>query len=121
MRGRVMATLQPQEMPVSSIPETAEDTINKPAEGPGYVGTLHPDENMLLQSLRQSSTRMVLRVGQLEVEKSRIMAQLADMDAQAAAVMRKAAERFGTDGTDWSISQDGKVYSLNPKPEPAGN
>lgn len=99
---------------LETVPEPVEGTFDKSEEGPGYVGTLEEDESKLLKSLRGVSSQIVLKIGQLEVQKTRLLTQLGSIEEQANSVVAKATERFGVDGGgSWTVNPEGKVFRAN--------
>ena len=90
-------------------PQVAEDSIN---EAPGYIGTLEPEEMQQMSSLQSGANQAMLRIGQLELEKVAIVAQVRQGELQARQVMNAFAERVGTSqGQNWTINPGGKVYA----------
>jgi len=107
----------PQGRLMSTTPETVEtepqEESTTKAQTPEPIGVLEPSEMQLLDSLRKSSQRIVLEVGQLEVRKARLMGMLSDVDEKAQKVMENAARRFGIDPDEnqqWSITPEGKMF-----------
>lgn len=95
---------------LEAVPEVAEDVINDTPEEPGYVGTLDDNERKAIQSLWASSNQLVNRVGQLEVQKQRLLRQILGMEDQVNAVVARATQRFGVEGGAWTLTSDGKVF-----------
>lgn len=93
------------------IPTTAEEMLQK--ENPAHVGTLTEEELNLLNSMRASSSQVILQVGQLEVRKARLLSQLGDIEDRANALVAKATQRFGVEGGPWTVTPDGQVLDTN--------
>lgn len=91
------------------VPETVEEAINQP---PGYVGTLEEGEARVLASLRQTASQIVLKVGQFEVEKARLLGQLSDIEERSKTIINEATQRFGVEGTHWNVHPDGRVFKI---------
>jgi len=97
------------------VPETVEDVINnEPPEPPGYVGTLNENEIKLLNSLRGATNQLVLKIGQLEIHKAHVLAQLGEIEVRSNAIIAEATQRFGVEGGgQWTVTPDGKVIRVN--------
>lgn len=90
-------------------PQPAEDVINKPL---GYIGTLTPDENQAILGIKHRTQQIVNTLGQLEVQKSRLLGELNDLEKRAVQTAHQAAARFGVTETNWSINPNGDVFSV---------
>ena len=95
-----------QDPTLEVVPETAEEVLNEP---PGYVGTLDENENGLLMSLRQTSSQIVQEIGQHEVIKARLLGNLQEVEQRATALVGNAAQRFGVEGSTWTVTPEGKM------------
>jgi hypothetical protein len=77
---------------------------------------LNPDEVQQLTHLHRSAQEQVTRIGQLEVQKGRLLSSLSAIEESAQAIMNAAAARLGIpQGTAWRMAQDGTVIILDPK------
>jgi hypothetical protein len=95
------------------VPETVDEALSEPKEGPGYVGQLEEDEQRLLSSLRQTSTQIVQKIGQHEIMKAQLLGQIGEIEARANDVITKATARFGhPEPGQWNVTPDGKVYRV---------
>jgi len=103
-------SVETETAPVAEIPTPAEDAVNP--EQPGYVGQLETGEMQLLNSLRQASTQVVLKIGQLEVQKAQLLGQLDQIENRSRSVVTGATKRFGVEGNQWNIQPDGKVFKV---------
>lgn len=75
---------------------------------------LTPQEIAQLTSLQREVHNLVQMVGQAEVRKHRLMAEIADCEQQAQTVMRGAAERLGiAPGDPWQMTPEGDVVMLD--------
>lgn len=78
---------------------------------------LEPEEVQQLQLLHRSAQEQVQRIGQMEVQKGRLLASLAEMEERAQAIMNAAAARLGIQpGVAWRMAPDGTVVILDQKP-----
>lgn len=74
------------------------------------VGELTVGEMRTLDSLRAAADKIVRDIGQLEVQKSQLLARLAQHEAQAQGVLASAAQRLQIpQGQTWHVTPDGKV------------
>lgn len=103
-------SVETETAPVALVPTPAEDAVN--TDLPGYVGTLEEGEMRLLNSLRQTSTQIVLKIGQLEVQKAQLLGQLDQVENRSRSVVTGATTRFGAEGNQWNIQPDGKVFKV---------
>ena len=80
------------------------------------VGQLEAQEQATLQQYRQTSANLITRIGELEVQKSRLMGQLGDLEDQTKALAQNVVKRLGIDPTlPWSITPAGKVLVATPE------
>ena len=91
-------------------------TENQNSEDPNILGKLSDEEQQALMALRQQSGDVLTKIGQLEVQKQRLLTRLDSMDEDAQKVMNQISERLGLkEGQQWVALADGSVR-LVPQP-----
>lgn len=80
------------------------------------VGDVEPGVQQTLQSLQRAANDVVFKIGRIEVDKARMLAQLQDIETKAEQTMRAEARRLGIEeGATWTITQDGKAVLMSQK------
>ncbi len=91
---------------VDVAPEIAE----APPEEEGVLGVLTPEERGKLNQMQHLARETVFGLGELEVQKSRLVTRLSLLESQNQDNMREIGERLGLDPeTKWQVGADGKV------------
>jgi hypothetical protein len=81
---------------------------------------LTEEEHKAITALHRKVHDMVHAIGQVEVQKARILADLADTENEAQVVMHGASVRMGIpQGKVWKAQPDGTVVILPDPPQPA--
>lgn len=81
------------------------------------VGQLEEKELQTLASYRKAATDMIQQVGQLEVQKARLLGQMGDVEERAQKIMNEAKTRLGVEASaQCFITQDGKVMVVDQTP-----
>jgi hypothetical protein len=105
------------------LPETSENTADHddsnavdPAQNlPGFLGRLTPEEHRKLLGVRDESRMLMQKVGELEVQKARIMQRIDVLDGEGQEVINSVSRRVGiSDGQQWIAHADGKIILVNP-------
>jgi hypothetical protein len=100
------------------VPEPAQDEpppVAEPAPAsveadPDVVGSLEPPEMMALNSLRQRAQQLTFDLGNLEIRKARMVAQIDGLENQGQTVLNQVGKRLGlAEGQQWTLLQDGRV------------
>lgn len=74
------------------------------------VGEIEPDEKAILDSLRKKAQQLSNQIGNLEVQKARLIAAVSDTESKANEVLMKAGKRLNIpEGAQWRVAGD-KVY-----------
>lgn len=78
-------------------------------------------DNKVLNAVSRLKARVrdiTSEVGRVEVHKSRLLAEIEHLDAEAARLLTEEARRLGVpEGTPWRIGEDGHAEAV---PQPAG-
>ena len=91
------------ETKVPPLPKGAADESTE-------VGELTVGEMRLINQLRTGADQVVREIGNLEVRKSHLLAQLSQIEAQGQGVLAAAAKRLNIpEGETWHLSPDGKI------------
>lgn len=95
--------------------DLAPEVPEAPPEDPNVLGVLEPSEMGILTAIQQQARAVVQRVGEIEVEKFRLMGQLSGLEGQNQQHLQSIAKRLGVpQGTQWQVTQDGKVRQALP-------
>lgn len=79
------------------------------------VGQLDENELNLINSYRKAANDMLQQIGQLEVQKARLLGQMGDIEERAQKLLNDAKTKFGVAATTpCFISMDGKVMTAEP-------
>jgi hypothetical protein len=78
------------------------------------IGQLEELELKQVASLRQAANEMINQIGQLEVQKARILGQMSDIEERAQGVLNAAKQRFGVQDKPCFITGDGKIMLATP-------
>lgn len=90
--------------------DPAPEVSDAPPEDPNVLGVLEPSEMGILMAIQQQGRAVVQRVGEIEVEKFRLMGQLSSLEGQNQQHLQSIAKRLGIpQGTQWQVTQDGKI------------
>jgi hypothetical protein len=85
---------------------------------PQSVGTLTEEEMGMIAQLRQAATQLLNNLGQLELRKSQIVAQLQRNEGQAQQILVDAKNRLGIpEGAAWQVQENGEVLAVMPSEE----
>jgi hypothetical protein len=77
---------------------------------------LTEDETKKISGLHRHAQEIVHAIGQAEVHKAKLLAQLAGVEEEAQGMMNSLGTRLGiTPGTPWQITPDGRVIVIDPK------
>lgn len=78
------------------------------------VGHLEDLELQQVASLRQSANELISQIGQLEVQKARMLGHMSDIEERAQGVLNAAKQRFGVQDKPCFITGDGKIMLAVP-------
>ena len=77
---------------------------------------LTEDETKEITTLHRQAQEIVHAIGQTEVRKAKLLAQLSDVEEKAQGVMNSVGARLGLpQGVPWQITPDGQVVLIDPK------
>jgi len=77
------------------------------------VGNLTEDEIKVFNEARVVANQIMQRIGTLEVQKTRLIAELDSNEAQAQELLSSVKTRLElTDDNPWRITSDGQVFTL---------
>lgn len=77
------------------------------------VGNLTEDEIKVFNEARVIANQIMQRIGTLEVQKTRLIAELDSNEAQAQELLSSVKNRLElTDDNPWRITSDGQVFTL---------
>ena len=85
-------------------------------EGPRVLGELTEQESFQFQAMRKTAADMVYQLGNLEVQKARVMGNLQDIETHSRKMLDAISVRLGVaEGVRWQI-QDNKVILVGQPP-----
>jgi len=88
------------------------------APEPKVLGELEEAEVAQLQQMRKAASDIVHQIGNMEVQKARLMGNLSDIEVQSKGVMDGVSERLGlAEGVRWQI-QENKIIQVGMPPQP---
>jgi len=74
------------------------------------LGQIEDAEKNALNAHRERAKEIVLHIGQLEVQKARLLGQLGEVETRSQEIAQQALSRLGVaSGTPFNITADGKV------------
>lgn len=80
------------------------------------VGQLEENEVKLIEAYRKTANDMIQQIGQLEVQKARLLGQMADVEERAQKVLNEAKQRFNVGQQPCFITADGKIMAVSDAP-----
>lgn len=83
------------------------------------VGQLEENELKLIEAYRKSANDMIQQIGQLEVQKARLLGQMGDVEERAQKILNDAKARHGVGAQPCFITAEGKIMAVTDAP-PAG-
>ena len=98
---------------------TDEKTISQPqaVPEPKILGELTEEEIQKLQQMRRTASDIVHQIGNMEVQKARMMGNLSEIEVQGKMTMESVSERLGlAKGVQWQI-QDNKIVQVGMPPQ----
>ncbi len=94
--------------------EEAPEVAAPPPEDPNVIGVLEPRELGILMSMNQQARAIVQRIGEVEVEKARMLGQLSNLEAQNAQHLKGIGARLNIpENVQWQVTQDGKARKVS--------
>ena len=80
---------------------------------PQVVGNLTEEETASISQLRQNATQLLNNLGQLELRRSRLVAQIEQNELQAQQVLLGARDRLEIpEGAPWQVQEDGQILAV---------
>lgn len=105
--------------PVDMPPEVATDSAAP--DDQAFDGSLNESESLAISSLRRRGQQIQMQIGEIEINKAKLLGGLADLENQAQRVLSEAGRRLGIpDGVPWVVSMDGKVKIVPGGENPRG-
>jgi hypothetical protein len=99
---------------------TPVETSSEASSDPRIKGYLSPQKLKAMQALRQSGRDLVTEIGMLEVRKTRLMSNLAQIEAQGEALVTEEARKVGVpEGAAFSVTPEGAILVNGPVAVPA--
>jgi mannose-6-phosphate isomerase class I len=95
---------------------TTETTVPEPeTKDPLDLGKLTPEEQGSLMKIKGDSAQYLVKIGEFEVMKARLLGKLDQMDKEGQAIMDSISKRLGLDpGQQWVAMQDGAIRLVEP-------
>ena len=76
-------------------------------------GTVSPETLSAITMMRNRSESIISEVGRMELRKSRLIAQIEELDQTAAKLLRQEASALGIpDDTQWRMTPEGKALPV---------
>ena len=98
----------------TTVPESApapEQAVKDPLD----LGKLTPEEQGSLMKIKGDSAQYLVKIGEFEVMKARLLGKLDQMDKEGQAIMDSISRRLGLDpGQQWVAMQDGAIRLVEP-------
>lgn len=86
-------------------PEVADDQVDD-----SIVGSMTEQELGAIGLLRRQGQQTQMQIGEIEVHKFRLLANMNDLENQAQRIMNEAGKRLGIpDGKPWTVAPDGSI------------
>lgn len=90
-------------------------------EVPGVLGRLTPEEHQSLMAVREESQKLMQKIGEHEILKTRILRRLEELDGIGQNHIDAISQRLNiAPGQQWVAVADGTVRLINPAPTPGG-
>lgn len=105
-----------QDEPEAVAPEADEapEVAGPPPEDPNVLGVLEPRELGILMSMNQQARAIVQRIGEMEVEKARMLGQLSNLEVQNSQHLKGIGARLNIpENVQWQVTQDGKARKVS--------
>jgi hypothetical protein len=100
-------------MEVAPEVDVAPEVAEPDPEATNILGDLEASEMGVLVSMQQQGRAIIQRVGEMEVEKSRILGQLANLESQHQQYLQTIAKRLNIpQGVQWQVTQDAKARKV---------
>jgi hypothetical protein len=88
-------------------------------QDPNIIGELSPEARAMLSQLQMATEQHIRRLGQLEVEKARILGMINDLQGKAQEILGHEAERLKIPkDQQWQVMPDGKARLVPPQGVP---
>lgn len=98
----------------SAAPTASPEDAATPSV-PGSAGRLTPEEHQKCMSIRDESRMLMQKIGELEIQKARIMQRVDVLDAEGQEVLASIARRVGITDQQWVALADGTIRIVNPQ------
>ena len=87
------------------------------AQDPNVIGKVTPEEQAALMTIRNEQQQRLLKLGEHDVVKSRLVAELKELEQKGQVYINEIAKRLGIqDGQQWVALGDGTIR-LVPAPD----
>lgn len=81
-------------------------------QSPTILGQLTEEENTLLRSIQVEHTEMLRSLGELELQKSRLIKRLDAIDDRARSMVQAVAARIGYSGDQMRVTPEGNIIAI---------
>jgi hypothetical protein len=98
--------------PAAESTEAAADTTEAAPEkkDPSIIGKLSTEEQQLLMSMRQQSQKLFARIGEMDYQKSQLIAQIQQIERASQEAVNAISKRLGVeDGQQWVAMANGEI------------
>jgi len=102
-----------EQAPAEQPPDVAGETQ---AVDPSIAGRMDDNELNLVRALERKKQEYVMRIGEIEVNKSILLGYLQSTQEQEDKTIQGVAKRLGLEGKPWNVMHDG-TFRLNPEPK----
>lgn len=108
----VVEDVAPEEL--GEAPDVIEEApVEAVPENPNLLGSLEASELGVVTSLQQQGRAIMLRIGELEVDKARLLGQLSHLEQQNQQHLQGVGKRLNIpQGVQWQVTNDGKVIKV---------
>lgn len=91
---------------VDTPPEVTSENVTDPL----VIGHLTEAENNALKILKRQTQQIQMKIGEIEINKARMLADVSDIEIQANRLLTDAKNRCEIeDGQPWSVDQNGVI------------
>ena len=112
MTDPTMETNSPTDTtPAAPSAPAAPAAVSAVSIDPRFVGRMTPEEMERLAMIRQTAQPLMMKIGELEVQKTRILEQILILDGQGQVALDSISDRLGIDKSiKWFAVADGSVF-----------
>jgi hypothetical protein len=92
---------------VESQETAAPETL---AEDPSQIGSLTPEEQAAMTTIRTESQQLLAKAGELDFRKQRVLQRVEELDANGQQIIQSITKRLGLEeGQTWFATTDGTI------------